>query len=60
MQVSFTRVCKYLNQKVRRIDEYNGKSFKGVSETKKEKKTHEETEFHNPIQDWVFTTVYRL
>ena len=51
MQVSFTRVCKYLNQKVRRIDEYNGKSFKAVSETKKEKKTHEETEFHNPIQD---------
>ena len=33
-------VCKYLHQTVRRIGEYNGKSFKGVSETKKEKNTH--------------------
>ena len=31
-------VCKYLNQIVRRIGEYNGKSFKGVSKTKKKKK----------------------
>ena len=41
------RVCKYLNQRVRRIGEYNGKSFKGFSR----KKTYEETEFHNSIQD---------
>ena len=32
------RVCKYLNQRVRRIGEWNGKSFKGFSKTKKEKK----------------------
>ena len=30
-------VCKYLNQRVRRIGEQNGKSFKGVSKTKKKK-----------------------
>ena len=24
------------------------------------KKTHEEIEFHNSIEDWVFTTVYRF
>ena len=53
------RVWKYLNQRVRRIGVSNGKSFEGVSKTKK-KKTHEETEFHNSIQDWDFTTVYRL
>ena len=41
------RVCNYLNQRVRRIDEWNGKSFKGVSKTKKKK----EVEFHNSIQD---------
>ena len=37
MQLSFMRVCKYLNQRVRRIGEWNGKSFKEISE-KKEKK----------------------
>ena len=31
-------VCKYLNQRVKRIGKYNGKSFKGVSKTKKKKK----------------------
>ena len=30
--------CKYLNQRVRRIGEKNGKSFKVVSKTKKKKK----------------------
>ena len=35
----FMRVCKYVNQKVRRIGEQNGKSFKGISKTKKKKKT---------------------
>ena len=40
------RVCKYLNQRVRRIGEYNGKSFSGISKTKKKKK---QTEFHNSI-----------
>ena len=30
-------VCKYLNQRVRRTEEQNGKSFKGVSKTKKKK-----------------------
>ena len=53
-------VCKYLNQTVRRIGEKNGKSFKAVSKTKKKKKTSEGIEFHNSIQDCVFTTVYRL
>ena len=43
-------VCKYLNQRVRRIDEKNGKSFKVVSKTKK-RKTNEEIEFHNSTQD---------
>ena len=32
------RVCKRLNQRVRRRGEENGKSFKGVSKTKNEKK----------------------
>ena len=41
-------VCKYLNQRVRRIGEKNGKSFKGVSKTKK-KKTNEEIEFFLPF-----------
>ena len=45
------RVCKYLNQGVRRIVEQNGKSFKGFSKTKKRTKTHEEIEFQNSIQD---------
>ena len=27
---------------------------------KQNKKTHEEIEFQNSIQDWVFTTVYWL
>ena len=27
---------------------------------KKKKKAHEEIEFHNTVQDWVFTTVYWL
>ena len=40
--------CKYLNQRVRRIQEKNGKSFKGVSKTKKKK----EIEFHNSIHFW--------
>ena len=31
-------VSKYLNQRVRRIREQNGKSFKGVSKTRKKKK----------------------
>ena len=43
------RVCKYLNQKVRRTGEWNGKSFKGFP-----------TISHNSIQDRVFTTIYRL
>ena len=37
IQVPFMHVCKYLNQRVRRIGEQNGKSFKGVSKTKKKK-----------------------
>ena len=40
IQLSFTHVCKYLNQRVTRISEKNGKSFKGVSKTKNKKKTH--------------------
>ena len=52
-------ICKYLKQRVRRIGEKNGKSVKIVSKKKKErkKKTHEEVESHNSIQDWVFITV---
>ena len=38
IQVFLMRVCKYINQTVRRIAEQNGKSFKGVSKTKKKKK----------------------
>ena len=41
----FMRVCKYVNQKVRRIGEQNGKSFKGISKTKKKKNM--EIEFDN-------------
>ena len=32
------RVCKYLNQRVRRIGELNKKYLRGVSKTKKKKK----------------------
>ena len=31
-----------------------------VFQEQKRKKSHEEIEFHNLIQDWVFTTVYQL
>ena len=44
-------VCKYLKQRVRRIKEWNGKSFKGISKQKR-KKHHKKIEFHNNlIQD---------
>ena len=49
MQLSFMHVSEYLNQKLRRIGEYNGKSFKGFSKTSK--KTHGKIEFHNSIHD---------
>ena len=39
LQLSFLCVCKYLNQRVRRIGESNGKYFKGVSKAKKKKTT---------------------
>ena len=39
------RVCKYLKQRVRRIDEKNGQSFKDVSKNKRETKTNEKIEF---------------
>ena len=35
------------------------KTFQGCFENKKKKKQHE-IEFHNSIQDWVFTTVYQF
>ena len=56
IELSFMCVCQYLNQRVRRIGEQNGKFSKGVFKTKKKKK-HEEIDFHNSIQDLVFTTV---
>ena len=31
--------CKYLHQRLERTDGYNGKSFNGVSKTKKKKNT---------------------
>ena len=31
-----------------------------VFQKQKRTKSQEEIEFHNSIQDWVFTTVYRL
>ena len=46
------RVCKHLNQRVRRTGKYSGKYFKGFSR----KTTYEETEFRNSIQE----SVYRL
>ena len=48
-------VCD-ISRRLGRIGEQSGKFFKGFSK----KSTHEEIEFHNSIQDWVFTTVYRL
>ena len=38
IKLSFMHVCKYLNQRIRGIREQNGKSFKGVSKTRKKKK----------------------
>ena len=38
-------VCKYLNQRVTKISEKNGKYFNCVTKTKKKKKTHEEMSF---------------
>ena len=45
------RVCKYLNQRLRRIGERNGKLFKGVLKTKRKKhmKTKNPT-FRNQCQ----------
>ena len=37
IKLSFRCVCKYHNQSIRRRGENNGKSFKGVLKTKKEK-----------------------
>ena len=34
IQLAFMRVCRYLRQRVRKIGEYSGKSFKGFSEKK--------------------------
>ena len=54
-------VCKYPKQRVRRTGENNGQSFKVVSKTKdKKKKKNEEIEFHDSIQDRVFTTMNQL
>ena len=47
-------VWKYLNQRV-----IEWKIFQGCFKNKKEK-AHEEIEFHNSIQDLIFTTVYQL
>ena len=49
IQFSVMHVCKYVNQRVTRIGEQNGKSFKGVSTTKEKKK--QEIEVYNSIQD---------
>ena len=50
------RVCKYLNQRVRRIGEKSGESFEGFF--KKNKKTLIWRDWVSwLIQDWVFTTV---
>ena len=35
-------------------------NFSKVFQKQKNKNTNEEIEFHNSIQEWVFTTVYRL
>ena len=44
--------CKYLNLRVRRIGEHNVNFLNNFSKKKKKKKKkHEETEFHNSIQD---------
>ena len=51
IQLLFICVCKYLNQRVRRIGEKNGKSFKGVLKTKKKK---------NTWRDWVSELDSRL
>ena len=51
MKKKFICVCKYLNQRVRRIGEQN---------EKKKNKKNDEIEFHNSIQILVFTTFYQL
>ena len=56
IHLSFVRVCKYLKQRVRRIVEQNGKSFKCFVK----KSTHGEIGFHKSIYDRVFTTGYWL
>ena len=37
------RVSKYLNQRIRRISEWNEKSFKGVFKTKKKQTNKQNT-----------------
>ena len=54
IQISFMRVWMYLNQRVKKNRWIEWKIFQ-----KLKKKTLEETEFHNSIQDWVFLAVYR-
>ena len=44
------RLCKYLNQRVNRIGKLNEKLLR-VFQKQKRKKSHEEIEFHNSIQD---------
>ena len=45
IQVYFMRVCKYLNQRVRRIGKWDRKSFKGASKTKTKKKNMKRLSF---------------
>ena len=47
-------VCKYLNQRVRRIGESYGKSFKGFS-----KKEYQEIEFHNSVKEFLLLVTGR-
>ena len=53
IEVSFMRICKYLNQRVRGIGKQNRESCvfqkRVFQKKKKKKKTHEEIEFHNSI-----------
>ena len=43
-------VCKYINQRGRRIGEQNGTPSKGVSKTKTKKKTNDVIEFHTQFK----------
>ena len=60
IKVSFVRVSKYLNKRLRRIGERNGKSFKGVSNTKNKKRKPKRNKKKKHMKRFSFITQFKI